>query len=186
MTMKTLLKKQRQIANLKSMQHIPQVIWMAWIALALSMSMLGCSQIESKQLLAAVEAEPEDFSLRNTRPEIFAFEIADQKGPFDIAFELTYFENQMQGWDALPLYFTLKSPDGKEQDHRFSLTLKDEKGDWKGELKENNADRIIEQVAKAGLDLAAGKYELKLFGDSKDLSKPILGIVRVTMKLYAK
>ncbi len=155
--------------------------------LFLLIALAGCTPQDNRKLLTAIEAEPIDFSLSNTRPEKYSFEVgADQKGPFDIAFELTYFENQMQGWDALPLYFTLKHPDGKEEDHRFSLNLKNDEGGWKGELKENNVDRFFEQTAKESLSLSPGKYDMKLFGDSKDLSKPILGIVRVTMKLYAE
>lgn len=159
-----------------------------WIFVLVTFAFVSaCSPTENKTLVTAIEAEPADFSLSNTRPEIYDFEIAaENKGTFAFAFELTYFENQMQGWDALPLYYSLKHPDGKEEDYRFSLALKDEKGEWKGELKENNVDRVTEQTIKDALSLTSGKYQLKLFGDSKDLSKPILGIVRVTFKLYQK
>jgi hypothetical protein len=137
-----------------------------------------------KTVLYAGEAEPADFGLSNTKPEMYAFTIPDDhKGPFDVAIELTYFENQMQGWDALPLYYVLVAPDGKETEHRFSLSVKGPDGKWRGELKENNADRFFEETVQKGVALAPGKYTLKLFGDIKDLSKPILGIVRVIVKI---
>lgn len=139
-----------------------------------------------KKLIFAGEAEPADFSLSNTHPEVFAFDIpADAQGPFTFALELTYFDNQMQGWESLPLYYTLRHPDGREEDKRFSLKLKEEDGNWRGELKENLTDRIFEQSIHEDVTLVAGSYAVKLFGDNQDLSKPILGIVRVTWKVYA-
>lgn len=139
-----------------------------------------------KRVVWVGESDPLDFSLSNTRPESFAFELpSDEKGPFDFAFELTYFDNQLQGWDALPLYYTLQYPDGKEEDKRFSIRLKDEKGEWRGQLKENMTDRVLEETVNGGLPLLPGKYLLKLYGDSKDLARPILGIVHVAFKVYS-
>lgn len=150
-----------------------------------AMLVLSCGSV-AKRVIFAGESEPVDFSLSNTRPEKYEFELpADVAGPFDFAFELTYFDNQLQGWESLPLYYTLKHPDGHEDDKRFAVKLKDESGQWRGQLKENMTDRILEETANEGLALSPGKYTLNLFGDSKDLSKPILGIVKVTLKVYA-
>jgi hypothetical protein len=145
---------------------------------------LSCNTTTS-QLIHSATAEPADFSLSNTRPETFPFEIPKEAaGPFSFAIELTYFPNQLQDWDALPLYYTLQHPDGKEEDKRFTLNLKDDKGDWRGELQANGNDKAFEEIIQKDLALPPGKYELKLFGDSKDLAKPILGIVKVAFKVY--
>jgi hypothetical protein len=154
--------------------------------LLLTAFFLSCGTSE-KKLIFSGEAEPADFSLSNTRPETFQFEIpADAAGPFTFAIALTYFPNQMQNWEALPLYYTLGYPDGREEDKRFSLKLKDEAGEWRGTLQKNDTDRLFEESISDGLALPAGKYAFKLFGDSKDLAKPILGIVRVVMKVYSE
>lgn len=158
-----------------------------WVNLAMligALFALSCSAA-NRQAIFVGESDPADFTLSNTKPETFDFEIpAGSAGPFDFAIELTYFENQMQGWDELPLYYTLTHPDGKEEDKRFTLKLK-ENGEWRGQLKENQTDRFFEQTINEGLALSSGKYSLKLFGDNKDLAKPILGIVHVTFKVYS-
>jgi hypothetical protein len=87
---------------------------------------------------------------------------------------------------VLPLYYTLTYPDGKAKDQRFTLKLKDESGGWKGVLQANETDRIFEENIQENLLLSPGKYELKLFGDSQDLAKPILGIVHVVFKVYSR
>jgi hypothetical protein len=148
-------------------------------------TLFSCGAVQRTAIYVG-ESDPADFTLSNTKPEAFAFEIpAEHKGPFDFAIELTYFENQLQGWEALPLYYTLTHPDGKEEDKRFSMSLKDEKGAWRGELKENQTDRIFEQNIQEAMALSPGKYAVKLFGDNTDLAKPILGIVHVAFKVYA-
>lgn len=163
-----------------------QLRFVVWILMVLSCIGWTACGSDSRSLVYAGESDPADFSLSNTKPEQFNFEIAAGKtGPFDFALELTYFDNQMQGWEALPLYFTVVHPDGKEVDKRFSLNLKDEKGGWRGTLKENLTDRVFEETIQTGLALSPGKYTIKLFGDSKDLSKPILGIVHVAFKVYS-
>jgi hypothetical protein len=160
-----------------------------WIAAALVAGLLflyACGGGTAQRVIFVGESDPADFSLSNTKPESFVFEIpGNEGGPFVFALELTYFENQMQGWESLPLYYMLTRPDGTEEDLRFSLQLKDDKGGWRGTLKENQTDRIFEQEIQLGLALSPGKYSIKIFGDSKDLTKPILGIVHIAFKVYA-
>lgn len=146
---------------------------------------LSCGVAPRKAIFVG-ESDPADFTLSNTKPEVYAFEIpASATGPFDFAIEFTYFKDQMQGWDKLPLYYTIVYPDGQEKDKRFNLVLKDEKNEWRGQLKENETDRIFEDTIDKNLQLAPGKYQIKLFGDSNDLSKPILGVVHIAFKVYA-
>ncbi len=149
--------------------------------------LFSACELSTKRVVFAAEAEPADFSLNATKPEVFAFELpANETGPFDLALELTYFDNQLQGWEVLPLAYNLVYPDGKQDRKTFNLRIKDEKGEWRGQLKENMTDRILEENFAAGLSLPSGKYSLQLFGDSQDPTKPILGIVRVTLKVYAQ
>lgn len=155
------------------------------VGLAL-LSLMSCGPVERKLVFAA-ESDPADFTLSNTKPEVFNVAIpADAQGPFDLGLELTYFDNQMQGWEELPLYYTVQHPDSSEEDKRFALKLKDEKGQWRGNLKENMTDRVFEQDIVTGMNLAAGTHTFKLYGDSKDLTKPILGIVHVSLKVYSR
>ncbi|HHG85750.1 MAG TPA: hypothetical protein ENJ82_13465 [Bacteroidetes bacterium] len=147
----------------------------------LALTVMSCG---NRTLVFAGEAEPENFSLSFKMPEEFDFEILEgAEGKHDFALEVTYFSEQMQGWDQIPLYYILTSPTA-ESDKRISIPVKDQK-DWRGTLLANEHDRIFEQDIATGLDLAAGKYNLKLYGDSKDEGKPILGIVKVTFKVYS-
>jgi hypothetical protein len=156
------------------------------VLVTLTICLGACGVSAERKAIYVGESDPVDFTLSNTKPEIFAFEIpAEAKGPFDFAVELTYFDNQLQGWDMLPLYYALTKPDGKEEDKRFELKLKDEKGGWRGVLQANQTDRIFEENVNQRLMLSPGKYNVKLFGDNKDLSKPILGIVHVVFKVYS-
>jgi hypothetical protein len=154
--------------------------WRLICGLTLLLVLGGCG---ARSLIFAGEAEPTDFSLSFQMPEEFDFEIADEKGgKFDFAIELTYFAEQMQGWDEIPLYYILTRPD-TEEDKRFTLAVKE--GDtWRGELLANEQDRIFEQEITRGIELTPGKYTFKLYGDSKEQGKPILGIVKVTFKVY--
>lgn len=155
------------------------------VGLAL-LSLMSCGPVE-RRLVFVAESDPADFTLSNTKPELFNVVIpADAQGPYDLALELTYFDNQLQGWEDLPLYYTVQHPDSSEEDRRFALKLKDEKGGWRGTLKENMTDRVFEQDIATDVSLAAGAHSFKLYGDSKDLTKPILGIVHVSFKVYAK
>ena len=155
------------------------------IGMMVSMTIMQSCGVAERKAIFVGESDPVDFTLSNTKPEIYNFEIpANESGTFDFAIELTYFENQMEGWDALPLYYTIVSPDGKAEDKRFSLKIKDDKGGWRGILRENQTDRIFEEDISKNLSLQPGKYAVKLFGDNQDLAKPILGIVHVTFKVY--
>lgn len=149
-------------------------------AVALLLLMVGCGD---RTLIFAGEAEPADFSLSFQMPEEFDFEITgEEAATFDFALELTYFAEQMQGWTEIPLYYILTRPDS-EQDKRFNFPVR--QGDkWLGELLANEHDRIYEQDFEKGIQLTPGKYNVKLYGDSKEQGKPILGIVKVTFKVY--
>jgi hypothetical protein len=148
-----------------------------------SFLMLVLSGCGGRSLIFAGEAEPADFSLSFQMPEEFDFEITGEEiATYDFALELTYFAEQMQGWTEIPLYYILTRPDA-EEDKRFNFPVKE--GDkWLGELLANEHDRIYEQDIEKGLQLTPGKYNLKLYGDSKEQGKPILGIVKVTFKVY--
>lgn len=131
------------------------------------------------------EAEPEDFSLSYQVPQEYTFEITEEgagKHSFDL--ELTYFSEQMQGWDAIPLYYIHVAPGNEEKDKRFQVSVKAEDGNWRGELLENENDRKFQQTIESGLQLNAGKHTLKLYGDSREEGKPILGIVKATLKVF--
>jgi len=146
---------------------------------------LACVGV-SRTVLFVGESDPADFTLSNAKPEHFAFEIpTGSSGTFDFGVELTYFENQMQGWDALPLSYTLTFPDGKQEKKQFAIKVRDDKGAWRGTLRENLTDRFFEENIAQGLRLSPGKYALDLAGDSPSLDKPILGIVHVAFKVYA-
>lgn len=150
------------------------------MALLLMLVLTGCG---GRSLIFAGEAEPEDFSLSFQMPEEFNFELSEEAAAsYDFALELTYFAEQMQGWDQIPLYYILTSPTA-EQDKRFNFPVK-EGEKWLGELLANEHDRIFEQDIEKGIQLTPGKYNLKLYGDSKEQGKPILGIVKVTFKVY--
>ncbi|MEM0996482.1 MAG: hypothetical protein AAGN35_05360 [Bacteroidota bacterium] len=140
----------------------------------------GCS---SRTVVFVGEAEPDDFSLSFQMPQEFDFTIAEEEGgQHDFALELTYFAEQMQDWEEVPLYYILTRPQG-EEDRRFRFKVRD-KGEWRGELLANEHDRVFEQDFANGIDLAPGKYNFKLYGDNQNEGKPILGIVKVTFKVY--
>lgn len=135
-----------------------------------------------KKAIFVGEAEPEGFSLSYQKPQEFTFEITEEnKGSVDFALELTYFPEQMQGWEEIPLYYILQSPEG-EEDKRFKLAVRE--GDkWRGTELDNGHDWIFEETIQKGVEVKPGKYTFKLFGDSKKEGKSILGIVRVTFKV---
>lgn len=161
-------------------------LYLGYGFLMLGMLFFQSCGITPRTAIFVGETDPADFSLSNTKPESFAFEVpAGSAATFDFAVELTYFENQMQGWDALPLSYTLTFPDGKEEKKPFLVNVHDDKGGWRGALRENLTDRFFEENISKGLKLAPGKYKLDLFGDSPSVDKPILGIVHVAFKVYA-
>lgn len=133
----------------------------------------------------AGESEPDEFSLKHKYPEEFKFKIPEgDGGKYKITIELTFFPEQMQDWAEVPLYYILGDPANadKNRDAKFSIIVKDEMG-WKGEMSENEHDRVLEQTVEKSIDMEAGDYVFRLYGDTTD-EKPILGIVKVALKIY--
>lgn len=152
--------------------------------ICLSLVVLTLFSCGSRSVVFVGEAEPEDFSLSFKMPEEFEFEIPEGgAGTHDFALEITYFSEQMQGWDQIPLYYILTTPNS-ESDKRVSVSVKEENGGWRGKMLPNEHDRLFEADIVNGLDLQPGKYNFKLYGDSKDEGNPILGIVKVAFKVY--
>jgi hypothetical protein len=158
----------------------------AWVAACCAaLALLGCEPAQ-RTAIAVAESDPADFSLSNTKPETFHFQVpADAKGPFDLALELTYFENQLQGWESLPVRYAVVGADGKEEFQKAELKLKDDKGEWRGKLSENMSDRAFEESLKEGMALSPGAYDFKLLGDNQDSTRQILGIVHLAFKVYS-
>lgn len=127
------------------------------------------------------ESKPEDFTLDFQKPEIFTFEI-NEEGEYNFGLEFTYFSEQLQGWDKLPVYYIHIQPDKSESDKKVDIPLK-ENGEWKGKLLDNGQDRVLEGELAQGVRLQAGEHELRLYGNTSS-EKPILGIVSLAFKVY--
>lgn len=150
---------------------------------ALSLVLLwGC---EEKGPVYVGEAKPESFMLSFQQPETFEFEL-EQAGQYKFAFALTYFAEQMQNMNGeIPMYYILEGPgldDGK--DRKFSFPVKNEQGEWKGALMENDNDREFEAVFEENISLQAGKHIFKLYADSKNQGEPVQGVVQIDLKIY--
>jgi hypothetical protein len=139
----------------------------------------GCG---SKQVVFAGEKEPEDFSLSFSQPFEFQVPVTEAMQA-DWSVELTYFPEQLQGWNEIPVYYIHGGPDGKETDGKFKIPVKDAKGEWIGTPQENGHDRLTEMTFQSGKDMAPGQHTFKIYGDNTQQGQPILGIVRFTLKV---
>ena len=152
--------------------------------LAVALLVLGLAGCGAKTVIFAGESEPADFSLSFQEPQEFKYMIQEEGKEFGWAIELTYFPEQMQGWENVPVYYIHIAPDGKESDGKFTLPIKDSKGEWIGAVQENGHDRRTEVTFKEGLKLAKGQHVMKFYGDNAKQGQPILGIVRFTFKVF--
>lgn len=159
------------------MKRIPLI----FSVLCLAALVLG-SGCGSKQVIFAGENEPADFSLSFSEPITFEVPISAEVAA-DWSVELTYFPEQLQGWNEAPVYYIHTAPDGKETDGKFKIPLKDAKGEWIGEVQENGHDRLTEFTFQSDAKMAPGKHGFKLYGDNTQQGQPILGIVRFTLKV---
>lgn len=159
------------------MKRIPLIFSVLGLAVLLLGS--GCG---SKQVIFAGENEPADFSLSFSEPITFEVPISEDIAA-DWAVELTYFPEQLQGWNEAPVYYIHTAPDGKETDGKFKIPLKDAKGEWIGTVQDNGHDRLTETTFASGKQMAAGKHSFKIYGDNTQEGQPILGIVRFTFKV---
>lgn len=127
------------------------------------------------------ESDPAEFRLDFQKPEIFKFNI-EKAGTYRFALETTYFSEQLQGWDHIPVYFILVKSDKKEMEKEVEIPLK-ENGEWRGKVLENETDRIFEATLAEGIELPAGEQEFRLYGNTTS-EKPIMGMVHLAFKVY--
>lgn len=140
---------------------------------------LGCTK---KSVVFVGEAEPAHFSLSFKEPEVFDFDIATE-GKHDWEVELTYFPEQFPDWNEIPIYYIHTAPSGKESEGKFKIPVKDERGEWIGDVMANGHDRKTKAEMASGLLLSPGKHKVKIYGDNGKQGEPIYGIVRLTFKV---
>ncbi len=142
----------------------------------------GCNK---RTLVYSGESEPEGFVLSFQQPEIFQFEIL-KPGQYSLTLEIVYFSEQMQDQNGvLPMYYILEGPGlGNGKDRKFGVEVLEDTGEWRGELQENEHDRLFEDVVEKAIQLEAGKYKMKLYADSREQGKAIPGMVRISLKVY--
>ncbi len=142
----------------------------------------GCNK---KTLVYSGVSEPEGFVLSFQKPEVFEFDIPEA-GAHSLALELVYFSEQMQNLNGvLPMYYILEGPGlGNGKDRKFGVEVELDTGEWRGELQDNEQDRIFEEVFEKAIQLEAGKYKLKLYADSQEQGEAVQGMVQITLKVY--
>lgn len=130
-------------------------------------------------------SEPEGFVLSFQKPEVFEFEI-EEAGSYDLALELIYFSEQMQNLNGvLPMYYILEGPGlGDGKDRKFGVEVTEDTGEWRGELQDNEHDRLFEDTFEKDIQLESGKFKLKLYADSQEEGEAVAGMVQITMKVY--
>ncbi len=144
--------------------------------------MVGCNK---KNLVYSETAEPEGFVLSFQKPEVFSFNL-EEGGNFSMALELVYFSEQMQNLGgSLPMYYILEGPGlGEGKDRKFEVKVLNSDGEWRGDLQENDHDRLFEDTFEKDLQLEAGEFKLKLYADSQTQGEPVQGMVSITLKIY--
>jgi hypothetical protein len=155
---------------------------LVFTALALALLLIGSGCGGGKQVIFAGEKEPEDFSLSFSQPFEFDVPLTEDISA-DWSVELTYFPEQLQGWNEIPIYYIHGGPDGKETDGKFKIPVKDAKGEWLGTVQENGHDRLTEQTFQSSIKMPKGNHHFKIYGDNTQQGQPILGIVRFTLKV---
>lgn len=155
---------------------------MATCLLLTSTFMWSCG---GKEAVFAGESMPEAFILSFQKPETFDFDLAED-GKYSFALELTYFSEQMQKLEAgIPMYYILEGPSlGNGKDKKFLLPIKDDKGEWRGDLEENDHDRKFEATFEEGIELKKGKHTFKLYADSQAEGEAVQGMVAIGFKVY--
>lgn len=145
--------------------------------------MAGCSGAEKAPIFVG-EVEPDAFTLSFQKPEVFEFNIPE-KGSYQFDLEITYYSEQMQLMgNSLPLYYILEGPGlGDGVDKKFGVQVKNEAGEWRGDLLENEHDRKVQDAISSDVQLESGKHTLKLYADSQEQGQAVQGIVRVTFKV---
>jgi|GEM_PF-6486663 len=138
-----------------------------------------------KEAVFSGESMPEAFTLSFQKPETFSFDL-EEDGTYSFALEITYFSEQMQNLEAgLPMYYILEGPGlGNGKDKKFLLPIKDDKGEWRGELQDNDHDRKFEAVFEEGKELKKGKHTFKLYADSQAEGEAVQGMVTIGFKVY--
>jgi hypothetical protein len=125
-------------------------------------------------------AEPADFSLTPGHHEVLRLTVPED-GKYNLDVEVTYFSEQMQGMDALPMSCLLTAG-GVTREEKFSIPVRKD-GQWLGTLvKEGGMDYLVKQTVITGIDLKQSDAEFHLRAETP-AEQPILGMVKLEVKL---